>query len=110
VQLIVGEVGEAIVPGRAILTLDARETWFSLTLREDRLAGLAIGAETQLGSSAGPIAARITEISNLGAFATWRAARAADDHDLNSFALRLDPVGAPPRDLAPGMTVWLTGW
>jgi HlyD family secretion protein len=106
VQLIVGEVGEAIVPNRTILTLDARETWFSLTLREDRLAGLAIGAPVQLGSSAGPIAARITEIRGLGAFATWRAARAADDHDLNSFALRLDPVGPPP-DLAPGQTVWL---
>ncbi len=107
VQLIVGEAGEAIVPGRAILTLDARETWFSLTLREDRLGDLSIGAQTQLGSSVGAIPVRVSEIRSLGAFATWRAARAADDHDLNSFTVRFDPIGPPP-DLAPGMTVWLT--
>ncbi len=54
------------------------------------------------------IAARVTELRPLGEFATWRAARAVGDHDLNSFRLRLDPV-ASIGDLQPGMTVWLPG-
>jgi hypothetical protein len=31
------------------------------------------------------------------------------DHDLNSFRLRLDPIGAKDDGLEPGMTVWLAG-
>ena len=49
---------------------------------------------------------RVTEMRPLGEFATWRAARAVGDHDLNSFLLRVDPL-APTRELEPGMTVWL---
>jgi HlyD family secretion protein len=46
------------------------------------------------------------ELRPLGEFATWRAARAVGDHDLNSFRMRLDPVADAGR-LEPGMTVWL---
>ena len=53
------------------------------------------------------IDARVTELRPLGEFATWRAARAVGDHDLNSFRLRLDPKGSA-EGLEPGMTVWLT--
>jgi HlyD family secretion protein len=110
VRIIAAEPGEAIAPGRTIVTLDAaRGGWFSFVLREDRLAGAAIGATLQLTDSAGNTrAARITEIRALGEFATWRAARAVGDHDLNSFAVRADPVAAEDR-LTPGMTVWLAG-
>jgi HlyD family secretion protein len=52
------------------------------------------------------IDARVTELRPLGEFATWRAARAVGDHDLNSFRLRLDPNG-DIDGLEPGMTVWL---
>ena len=38
------------------------------------------------------IEARVTELRPFGEFATWRAARAVGDHDLNSFRLRLDPA------------------
>jgi HlyD family secretion protein len=110
VRVIVGELGEAAVPGRPILTIEAaRDTWFSATIREDRLAGLTIGTELELATSkAGRIPVRVTEVRGLGEFATWRAARAVGDHDLNSFQLRLDPI-KEPQDLVPGMTVWLTG-
>ena len=66
-----------------------------------------MGSEVRLGMGDGKqIVARVTELRPLGEFATWRAARAVADHDLNSFRLRLDPVAAV-AGLEPGMTVWL---
>jgi HlyD family secretion protein len=108
VRVIVAEPGEAIVTGRAVLTLEAAgERWFSFALREDDLAGIAIGTTLRLERADGrQLTARVSEISGLGAFATWRAARAVGDHDLNSFAVRADPED-DVTDLAPGMTVWL---
>jgi HlyD family secretion protein len=41
----------------------------------------------------------VAEIIQRGEFATWRAARVAGDHDLNTFPIRADPVetaGAMP--------------
>jgi HlyD family secretion protein len=108
--VIVGELGEAIVPGRPVLTMEAAHAhWFSATVREDRLAGLAIGAELERATGeTAKVPVRVTEVRGLGEFATWGAARAADDRDLNSFVIRLDPL-TEPENLAPGMTVWLTG-
>ena len=40
-----------------------------------------------------PIDARIAEIVPRGEFAIWRAARAVGDYDLNTFLIRVDPVG-----------------
>ena len=53
-----------------------------------------------------PISARIDEIFPRGEFATWRAARAVGDYDLNTFVIRADPVGTAGA-IQPGMTVWL---
>jgi HlyD family secretion protein len=53
-----------------------------------------------------PINASIDEIVPRGEFATWRAARAIGDYDLNTFVVRADPVGAAGA-IQPGMTVWL---
>ncbi|MBV8186027.1 MAG: HlyD family efflux transporter periplasmic adaptor subunit [Alphaproteobacteria bacterium] len=108
VGILVAELGEVLPVGKPVLTLDvAHETWFAFTLREDALNGLAVGSEVTLSTDDGKrIAARVTELRSLGEFATWRAARAVGDHDLNSFRLRLDPVD-PATELPPGMTVWL---
>jgi HlyD family secretion protein len=108
VRVIVAERGEAIAPGRPVLTLEAgRERWFSFVLREDRLAGVTVGATLELGTEADKtVAARVSEIRGLGEFATWRSARAVGDHDLNSFIVRADPV-ADQGEMEPGMTVWM---
>jgi HlyD family secretion protein len=68
----------------------------SFNFREDQLDGLHIGSSVQLLRLAGNdrIAARVTEIMPRGEFATWRAARVVGDHDLNTFLVRADPVGA----------------
>jgi HlyD family secretion protein len=107
VRVIVAELGEAIRPGQPVLTLEvAEERWFSFNIREDRLSGIEIGATVELGGPSGTrIPARITEIRGLGEFATWRAARAVGDHDLNTFRVRADPTG--PSDVQAGETVWL---
>jgi multidrug resistance efflux pump len=110
VQTVVAELGEATVPGRTVLTLTADEApWFSFNIREDALHGMDIGtALTLTGSGHGePIAAKVSEMRRLGDFATWRAARAVGDHDLNMFAVRADPV-APVAGIEPGMTVWMS--
>lgn len=110
VQTVVAELGEATVPGRTVLTIAATaQPWFSFNIREDALRGLDIGTPLMLTASGkgGPISAKITELRRLGDFATWRAARAVGDHDLNTFAVRADP-SAPVDGLEPGMTVWIS--
>jgi HlyD family secretion protein len=57
-------------------------------------------------TAAGRVPGRVTELRPLGEFATWRAARAVGDHDLNSFFVRVDPI-VPIEGIEPGMTVWL---
>jgi HlyD family secretion protein len=107
VRVIVAEPGEAVRPGQPVLTVEAgEERWFAFNIREDRLGGVSVGAPIELGAAPDKVVrARITEIRGLGEFATWRAARAVGDHDLNTFRVRADPTG--PVDLDPGATVWL---
>jgi multidrug resistance efflux pump len=108
VGILVAEPGEVVPVGKPVLTLEVgNERWFSFTLREDALGGLTVGSTVTLATDDGrKIPARVTELRPLGEFATWRAARAVGDHDLNSFRLRLDPLQAEDK-LQPGMTVWL---
>ncbi len=108
VRLIVAELGEAISPGQAVMTLDAgNERWFTFTIREDRLGGIGIGKPLVVRTAKGErIDARVTEMRPLGEFAVWHAARAVGDHDVNSFLVRADPLQVPDG-LEPGMTVWI---
>lgn len=104
----VAEPGEVIAPGKPVITLKVDgERWFSFTLREDALDGVTLGSRlTLVGAGGRSIPARVTELLPLGEYATWRAARAVGDHDLNSFRLRLEPDGGV-EGLEPGMTLWL---
>ncbi len=100
--------GEIMVPGRPVLILGGKaDFWFSFTLREDLLRGIGLGADVALLTGDGRrLAGRVTELRPLGEFATWRAARAVGDHDLNSFRLRIEPSGTTDG-IEPGMSVWL---
>jgi HlyD family secretion protein len=108
VQVLVAEPGEAVVPGQPVLTVNAAEDrWITFNIREDRLKGIDIGSKLDLIAGGGrTVAARVTEIRGLGEFATWRAARAAGDHDLNTFLVRADPLGRE-GNLEAGTTVFL---
>jgi HlyD family secretion protein len=108
VAILVAEVGEAVVPGEPVLTLiPDNASWFGFSLREDALRGLSIGSAVAVHSAARPepIEAKVVELRNWGEFATWRAARATGDHDLNMLFLRLDPTSSTPK-LEAGQTVW----
>jgi HlyD family secretion protein len=104
-----GEIGEVVTPGKPVLTfVPDGGLWFSFAVREDRLRGLRLGSEMTLHTTGGaPIKARLTEMRPLGEFATWRAARAVGDHDLNTFRVRFDPI-EEAHGIEPGMTVFLT--
>jgi HlyD family secretion protein len=109
IALLVAEPGEAIIPGQPVMTLrPTAQRWASFNLREDQLGTLRIGSPVELLLPGGKdqVAARITEILPRGEFATWRAARAVGDYDLNTFLVRADPSAATPA-LQQGMTVWL---
>jgi HlyD family secretion protein len=109
VEVVVGELGEATVPGRTILTIaDARKFWFSFNIREDQLRGLGIGEQLTLvdGKDNQRFSAQVSEMRRLGDFATWRAARAVGDHDLNTFFIRADGAGSV-GNLEPGVTLWI---
>jgi hypothetical protein len=109
VALLVAEPGEAIVPRQPLMTLEkAGQRWASFNLREDQLNDLGIASRVELIPASGDavIHARIDEIVPRGEFATWRAARAVGDHDLNTFLIRADPVERA-ESLQPGMTVLL---
>ncbi|HVI88296.1 MAG TPA: biotin/lipoyl-binding protein [Dongiaceae bacterium] len=111
VEVVVGELGEATVPGRTILTIaDTGKPWFNFNIREDQLHGLGIGSQLTLidGKDNRQLTVHVSEMRRLGDFATWRAARAVGDHDLNTFFIRAD--AAPGSvNLEPGVTVWLAG-
>jgi HlyD family secretion protein len=102
------EPGEVISPGQSVMTLAAGgERWFTFTVREDFLKGVTVGSPVRLLTANGKtVEARVTELRPLGEFATWRAARAVGDYDLNSFLVRADP-DKTTEELHPGMTVWL---
>jgi HlyD family secretion protein len=107
IRLVVPEVGEAVIPGETVLTLVPEDgVWFGFNLREDALAGLGMGAHVPVATTGAPMTGVVTELRNWGEFATWRAARASGDHDLNTFFVRVDPTPAAGA-LAPGQTVWL---
>jgi HlyD family secretion protein len=108
VSVIVAEVGENVSAGQPVLVVDETgKRWFSFNAREDLLHGLTVGAALDVArSGAQPIMpAVVTELLPLGPFATWQAARAVGDHDLNTLRLRLDSQG-DASGLEPGMTVW----
>ena len=108
IATIIANPGEILSPGQSTMTLYADKGRFAtFVVREDDLHGLSIGSEVSLLTSTDrTIAGKVTELIALGEFATWRAARAVGDHDLNSFLLRVDPVGDSDA-MEPGMTVWI---
>ncbi len=110
IALLVAEPGEAIILGQPVMTLrPAGARWASFNLREDQLGNLRIGSPVDLLLAGGKdrIRARISEIVPRGEFATWRAARAVGDYDLNTFFVRADPSGTAAAELDQGMSAWL---
>jgi len=100
--------GEIMGAGAPILVLiRPEEVWVALAVREDQLAGFALGTQIAgtipaLGVPAAPF--KVTWMTSMGDFATWRSTNRKGDADLRSFEVRLTPL-SPVAGLLPGMTV-----
>lgn len=100
--------GEIVSPGFPIVTiLDLNDIWVTFNLREDRLAGMRMGAvfpvlAPALGAEKFDV--KISYISVLGDFATWRATSASGGFDLKTFEVRARPL-EKINGLRPGMSI-----
>ncbi|MCM2256583.1 MAG: efflux RND transporter periplasmic adaptor subunit [Vicinamibacteria bacterium] len=100
------EPGEMAAAGYPVVTLvDLSDVWVVFNLREDRLAGLAVGDALQarfpaLGRN---LELRVSAIAPQGDFATWRSTSASGGFDLKTFEVRARPT-VPAAGLRPGMS------
>jgi len=100
------EVGELVGAGYPIVTIvDLTDVWVTFNLREDRLAGLAIGDRltARVPALGREIELAVSFIAPQGDFATWRSTSAQGGFDLKTFEMRARPV-APVAGLRPGMS------
>jgi len=100
--------GEIVSPGYPIVTiLDLDDIWVTFNLREDRLAGMRMGAIFPVSAPAlgnKKFDVKISYISVLGDFATWRATSASGGFDLKTFEVRARPL-EKIDGLRPGMSI-----
>ncbi|HOX51144.1 MAG TPA: efflux RND transporter periplasmic adaptor subunit [Fibrobacteria bacterium] len=104
--------GEIMGAGSPILVLlRPQDTWVAMPVREDQLAGFKVGT-TLTGRipalDRDSVAFKVTWMTSMGDFATWRSTNRKGDADLRSFEVRLMPLTPEPGFL-PGMTVRFPG-
>ena len=102
--------GELVGTGAPILSIaDDRAVRVIFSIREDRLATLRIGSKLTatipaLGGKA--ITVQVSKIKDMGSYATWKATKPRDAHDLRTFEVTARPEKAI-EGLLPGMTIVL---
>jgi HlyD family secretion protein len=110
-----GEVGRRLAqPGEIVgaaypvlLLTEVQAPWVTVTLRENQMKGVAMGAEfagtiPALGGKSARF--KVSFIAPAGDYATWRATRQSDGFDVKGFEVRLTPVRRI-AGLRPGMSV-----
>lgn len=100
------QAGELAPQGFPVMTLvDLSDVWAVVAVREDQFKPYAKDSLHQATIPALKLTAqfKVSTVSALPAFATWRAARPGGT-DLRTFEVRLRPT-APVPGLRPGMTV-----
>jgi HlyD family secretion protein len=102
------EEGELVGPGFPLVTIvELADPWLTVHLREDQLAGIAVGqtlAASVPAISARPLDWRVDSLAAQADFATFRATSAQSGFDVKTFELRARPV-TPAEGLRPGMSV-----
>ena len=102
--------GEITPPGFPVVTIiDIDDAWAIFQVREDYLKNISKGAEIKIkipALSDDLYTFKITHISVMGDFATWRATNATAGYDLKTFQIEAKPV-TPVKDLRVGMTTLL---
>jgi len=111
VATIIADPGELIAPGFPVVSLvNLENIWATFNIREDNLLCFRMGDAINvkipaLGTQEYPL--KISYISPLGEFATWRATSASGEFDLKTFEIRARPVNPIPN-LRPGMSAIIT--
>ena len=102
--------GELAPQGFPVVSIvDIGDAWAVFSVREDYLKHVAQGTEIQLAIPAlgeGLYSFRISHISVMGDFATWRASNATQGYDLKTFEVEARPL-QPIAGLRVGMTTLL---
>jgi HlyD family secretion protein len=102
--------GELAPQGFPVVTIvDIEEAWAVFQVREDYLKNISKGAEIKVKIPAlgeDSYTFKISHISVMGDFATWRATNATAGYDLKTFEVEARPV-KHIKDLRVGMTTLL---
>ena len=102
--------GELAPQGFPVVTIvDIAEAWAVFSVREDYLKHVGQGSEVELRIPAlgeGRYSFKVSHISVMGDFATWRASNATQGYDLKTFEVEARPV-QPIVGLRVGMTILL---
>ena len=102
--------GELVGTGAPIMNIaDYTATRVLCAVREDKLAKIKHGSKLKatvpaLGDKA--IELSVVKMKDMGSYATWKATKPRDEHDLRTFELTLKPTTST-EGLLPGMTVVL---
>lgn len=99
--------GEIAPQGFPVVTLvDRSDSWAVLNVREDQLARFRQGEtfDAELPALGKTLRLKVSWLSPLPDFATWKNVRGTQGVDLRTFEVRARPVSAQP-DLRPGMSV-----
>ena len=106
VSKIIVHEGELTNTGYPIITIvKTDDIWASFAIREDRLKDIHKDDvfDIEIPALGKKIPMKVTSISAMGDFATWRATSDRDRFDLKSFEVKLRPK-EPVDGLRPGMT------
>lgn len=102
--------GEITPPGFPVVTIvDIEDAFAVFQVREDYLKNISKGAEIEVkipALSDDLFKFKVTNISVMGDFATWRATNATAGYDLKTFEMEATPV-TPVKGLRVGMTALL---
>ena len=105
---VLADPGEVVAAGYPVVSIvDLTDVWAVFNVREDNLAGLGMGTVVKarvpaLGKAYH--AFRVSYVSVLGDFATWRSTSASGGFDLKTFEVHARPL-KPLPGLRPGMSV-----
>ncbi len=104
----IADAGEIIASGYPLFTvINPEEYYVVLQIREDELKGIKIGDYFEGNISAlenEEYKFKVTYISSMGSFATWKPTNRKGEIDLKTFEVHLRPE-TPIENLRPGMTV-----
>ena len=101
------KAGELVGQGSPVMAVtDLNDVWFTFNIREDMLHGLKTGDELTVTVPAlgdARYRTKVSYISVLESYATWRASLDTGSYDAKTFEVRSVPE-SPIEGLRPGMT------